>query len=517
MNRQIQSTIAVLEAEVRRRMAEKATTDFYTFFRYFAWPVLQPATPYVDNWHVHAICEHLQAVTRGDLKRLLINMPYRLLKSTLVSQAWPAWEWIEHPHLAYLTSSYAKDLSTRDAVDTRRIIESEAYQEAWGDRFQMTSDQNVKTRYENSRRGSRVVTATDAAGTGFGGNRIIVDDPISAKDADSAVERAKAIEWWKGTASTRFNNPETDAAVVVQQRLHEEDLSGWLLANQPNVWEHLILPMRYEPTRPFYQGGRVLEKSPKETPTKLGFVDPRTEPGELLCPARLSEATVKEMEATLGSYHTASQLQQRPVTRGGTIFKRGDWQWYTVLPELDEIILSVDCSFKDADTSDYVAIQAWGRKGARKYLLRRIRERMGFAATITAIRGMDALYPNRVAVLIEDKANGSAIIEMLSSSIAGIIAVNPEGGKVSRAYAVQPEHEAGNLYLPEVTLDATIEQFVGETASFPNVSHDDETDAFTQAITWLKTRERSMGLINLYGDLLAEETAKKEALAHGQQ
>lgn len=511
----LSNTIAALQAELRRRVAVQAETDFFTFFKFFAWPVLEPVTVYHDNWHVHAICEHLQAVTDGDVRRLLINMPFRMLKSTLVTQAWPAWEWIRFPHLQYLTSSYAKDLSTRDAVNTRRIIESPGYQEQWSSRFRMTSDQNVKTRYENSSRGSRVVTATDAAGTGFGGNRILVDDPLSAREADSAIERAKGVEWWKGTASTRFNNPENDAAVVVQQRLHEEDLSGYLLTSQPGVWEHLVLPMRYEPTRPVYVGGTIREVPTKDIKTSIGFVDPRTQEGELLCASRVGEATIREMESILGSYHTAAQMQQRPSTRGGTIFLRGNWKWYTDLPTLDEIILSVDCSFKDADTSDYVALQAWGRRGADKYLLKRVRERLGYGATVQAVRTMKALYPTANAVLIEDKANGSAVIETLRSEISGIIAINPEGGKVSRAYACQGQHEAGNFHLPDPSIDATIEQFVGETASFPNVSHDDETDAFTQAVIYLKTRERDLGLLNYYSELYADQKAAREEAVHG--
>lgn len=210
--------------------AVQAERSLWRFLRDYAWPVLQPGTPFVDNWHVHAICEHLEALSRGEIKRLVINLPFRMLKSTIISQAFPAWEWLEKPHLQYLTASYAKDVATRDAVDSRRIIESPAYQAAWGDRFRMTTDQNVKTRYENNRKGSRVVTATDAAGTGFGGNRIVIDDPVSALEADSEVARAQSIEWWKGTASTRLNNPKEDAIIVVHQRLHVEDLTGYILS-----------------------------------------------------------------------------------------------------------------------------------------------------------------------------------------------------------------------------------------------------------------------------------------------
>lgn len=476
-------------AEIERRLegvrVVQAERSLWRFLRDYAWPVLQPGTEFADNWHIHTICEHLEAVARGEIKRLLINLPFRMLKSTIVSQAFPAWEWIHSPHLQYLTASYAKDVATRDAVDSRRIIESDAYQRAWGSKFKMTSDQNVKTRYENDRRGSRVVTATDAAGTGFGGNRVIVDDPVSALEADNEKARAQSVEWWKGTASTRLNNPKEDAIVVVHQRLNRDDLTGYILDHEKG-WEHLVLPMRYDPT---------LRKT-----TSLGFQDPRKTKGALLSLGRLDEATVSEMEGRLGVYHTNAQLQQNPDNRGGSIFLRKNWRFYRALPELKEFVISVDCSFKDTKSSDYVAIQTWGIAGANKYLVRRVREQMGFAATATAVRAARALVPRTLAILVEDKANGSAVIETLKSELAGILPIDPDGGKVARAYAIQPEHEAGNLWLPDPELDPDIETYLAELSSFPNVKNDDETDATTQVINWLRKRSARNGILGYYRD-----------------
>ncbi len=496
----------------RAAMADKAVDDFYTFFRYFAWPVLEPATKFVDNWHIHALCEHLQAVTNDEISRLIINIPFRQLKSRIVSQSWHAWEWLRKPHLQYLTGSYAINLATRDAVDARRVIESDAYQACWGDRFRMTTDQNVKTRYENSKRGMRTITSTESGATGFGGNRIIVDDPISAADADNEIARKRSIEWWKGTVATRFNNPGEDAAVIVQQRLHENDLSGYLLQTQPEVWEHLAFPMRYEETRPVFMGGKVQEVATKDIKTCIGYTDPRTVLGELLNPARLPEATVKQMELDLGEYHVGAQLQQRPTSRGGVIFKRADWQFYVELPAiLDETIISVDCTFKDTKTSDYVAIQAWGRVGARYYLLKRLREKMGFGATVTAIRTYKALFPKATAVLVEDKANGSAVIETLKGDIPGIIAIEPEGGKVARAFAIQPTHESGNLYIPDPSIDPDIETYLAELSSFPTAPNDDEADATTQAVNWYKNRTSSTGILDFYQQQLDAQNQQRAA------
>lgn len=476
--------------------AELARRNLHDFLQYIAWPVLMPATPFVDNWHIHAICNHLEAVKSGQIKKLLINMPFRALKSTIVSQAFPAWEWIHSPSVQYLTASYAKDVAIRDAVNSRRIIESERYQRHYGGIFKMSGDQNVKSRYDNDKAGHRTVTSTDGAGTGFGGNRRIIDDPISSKEADSIAAVAASIEWWKGTMATRANDPVNDAVIVVHQRVNERDLTGYILAEEKG-WEHLVLPMRYEPE---------YRKS-----TSIGFSDPRTVQGELLHPSRLPEQTVQEMEKTLGVYHSNAQLQQRPDSRGGNIFNRNHWNFYKTLPDIEETIISVDCTFKDVQTSDYVAIQAWGRKGANKYLLYRVRERMGFAATVQAVRATKAKFPKSIAVLIEDKANGSAVIETLTKEISGIIAINPEGGKVARAYAVQPEQEAGNLYLPDPSIDPNIETFLAEASSFPTPTiHDDEVDAMTQAINWIRNRSSS-GADSLFTFMQKQYEAKLAA------
>jgi predicted phage terminase large subunit-like protein len=459
--------------------AELAKRSLHDFVRLFAWPALTPATPFHDNWHIGAICDHLEAVARGQILQLIISMPFRTLKSTIVSQAFPAWDWIANPSRQFLTASYATDVATRDAVDARRIIESPRYRRAFGKLFMLTTDQNVKTRYENDKRGRRIVTSTDSAGTGFGGDIRIVDDPVSAKKADSVLALNASIEWWRGTMATRANDAAVGAAVIVHQRLNARDLTGYLIAEQKD-WDHLVLPMRYDP---------ALRKT-----TSLGFQDPRSAAGELLHPSRLPEPVVAKLEASIGKYHTNAQLQQNPEPRSGIIFERSCWKFYKALPEIDEVAISVDCTFKDLESSDYVAIQAWGSKGANRYLLRRTKARLNFSATVTAVRAMHALYPDAIAVLIEDKANGSAVIDTISGEIPGVLAIQPDGGKVARAYAMQPEQEAGNLWLPDPSIDPDIETFLSEASSFPGSPNDDEVDATSQYVNWQRKRSKTGGL-----------------------
>jgi len=483
-----------LRQQMYAAKAEQARRSFHRFFVEFAWPALMPAVEFKDNWHIHAICEHLEALKRGEIKKLVVNMPFRQLKSTIISQAFMAWDWIDDPQMQYLTASYAKDLSTRDAVASRRIIESDAYQRAFGDRFKMTTDQNVKTRYENNKGGGRVSTSTDSAAVGFGGNRRIVDDPADPRQADSAAHVQASVEWWKGAFSTRANDPANDVIVLVQQRLNENDTTNHVLKNESG-WVHLMLPMRYE------------AKYTKTT--VLGFKDPRTKEGELMFPSRLPEADVADLEKTLGPYHVNAQLQQRPEPRGGLIFDRNHWKYWTVQTDYDEVVISVDCSFKNLQTSDRVAIHVWGCRGASNYLLHRVWERLSFTKTCETLLGVVALFPDAVAKLVEDKANGSAVIDSLQSHVGGIIEVNPQGGKAGRAYAMQPDHVAGNFYLPHPSIDPKIEVFISTAASFTGADggEDDEIDAMTQFATWRRSRLNTRGL----HDWMREQAAQAEA------
>lgn len=467
--------------EIAKRVSEKS---LLAFLKDFAWPVLQPGNPFSGNWHVDAICQHLEAINSGEIKKLVISMPFRCLKSTIVSQTFPAWSWISKPHIQFLTASYARDLAIRDAVESRRIVESPEYQAAWGDRFKIVSDQNVKSRYQNNFGGQRFITSTDSAATGFGGNVRIIDDPLSAKDSDSELARTTCVEWWKSTIATRGNNPATDAVIVVHQRTHVNDLTGYLLAEETG-WEHLILPMRYE---------KILTKT-----TSLGFVDPRKEDGELLHPARLPEKTVSDLEKSLGVYHTESQLQQSPSQRGGTIFERKFWNFYETLPAgLSSPYISVDCAFKDLETSDYVAIQVWAKSGSSRYLLHRVKAKLSFSKTVLALESVIALYPNYQAILVESAANGFAVIDTITKKYRSVIGIKPDGGKTARAYACSPELEAGNLFLPHPTIHPDIEVFLNEVTTFPGSKNDDEVDAMSQALNYIRAHESGIGIFEYY-------------------
>jgi len=448
-----------------------------------AWHIVEPGRDYQHNWHIDAISDHLSAVTLGDLKNLLINIPPRHAKSLTVCVFWPCWEWAEiNPASRWLFSSYAQSLSKRDSLKCRRIIQSRWYQQRYGHCFKLTGDQNEKLRFENDRTGHRIATSVGGAGTGEGGDRIVVDDPHKVNEAESEAVRESTLEWWDEEMSTRGNDPKTAAKVIVMQRVHDKDLSGHVL--EQGGYTHLCLPAEFEPNR--------------RSVTPL-WSDPRTAPGELLWGDRVGQGELTEFKTRLGSYGYAGQFQQRPSPATGGLFKRDWWKFYKVPPaNFDRVIQSWDCTFKDAKTSDFVVGQVWGKAGSEYYLLDQVRDRMDINATLTAIRSLSAKWPQAKAKLVEDKANGSAVIDLLKREISGLIPINPQGGKVVRATAIAPYIEAGNVYLPDPSIAPWAHDLVEEFSAFPNGANDDQVDSASQSIAWLEENKpfaiRSSGI-----------------------
>ena len=466
-------------------------------FIQMAWHTIEPHQPYLHNWHISAVCEHLEAVSRRQIKRLIINIPPRSMKSIAVSVMWPAWTWTQRPSERFLYASYSADLSRKHSLDRRTVIRSDWYQRLWGDRFQLSSDQNEKNEFTNSARGVMLATSCGGQATGKGGGILVADDLLNPQQAASEAERLQANSFFDQSLYNRLDNPNEDAIVIVMQRLHEDDVAGHVVGN--GNWDQLVIPMEYD-------GRRMV--------TSLGWSDPRTQLGELMWPERFSQETVEGYKRTLGAYGYSGQYQQRPSPAEGGLLKRHWWRYWQpanmdlppvkvkfpdgqtheiqakVLPTLiDEKIQSWDCAFKDLETSDYVAGGLWGRAGADKFFLERDCRQMDFPETLRAITSMSAKHPEALAKYVEDKANGPAVIQTLRHSVPGLIAVNPEGGKISRAAAVSPQIESGNVYLPHPAIAPWVEKFIEDCAAFPNAAHDDDVDQMTQALRKLGSGE----------------------------
>lgn len=464
------------ELEEKRRKAQSSLKEFVTQ----AWPVLEPVTPLVWNWHLDLLCEYLVQARQRDITRLIINVPPRTMKSTLVTVCWPVWWWVTEPATRFMMVSYADELAVDHSVFRRNLIQSEWFQERWNDKFKLAKDQNLKTQYENSQRGRMMATSIFGSATGKGGDVLIVDDPQNPKKAFSDVEREIVNKNFDATFRTRLNDPSKGVIVIVMQRLHERDLTGHLLAKEPRAWKQVSLPAIAEQRQvvrfPF--GRKRVRK-----------------PGDLLWKERLPQPVLDQLKVAMGSWAFAGQYQQSPAPlEGGTV--KYDWlKFYRELPaRFDHVLQSWDCSFKESKDSDYVVGQVWGRaatqsaagRSAQYYLLDQVRGRMDFVGTKNAIRAMSAKYPQAVTKLVEDKANGPAVISALKAEVDGLIAVNPEGGKESRMNSVSALFEAGNVFLPEAARAPWIHDYMHELCTFPKAAHDDQVDATSQALVRLR-------------------------------
>ena len=501
--------------------------SLYLFLR-SAWRYLD-SSPWKDGWPIEAVAEHLQAVVDGDIKRLIINIPPRMGKSSITSVALPAWTWAQRdmsptsgPGVQFLHASYANQLSLRDSVKCRRLIESSWYQERWGDRFSLNSDQNTKSRFSNDKGGERLITSIGAAVTGEGGSIIVVDDPNAANEAFSEATIQTTIDWWDGTMSTRLNDPKTGAYIIIQQRLAEDDLTGHILSKDVGEWTHLCFPMRYEPERAFVTG--------------IGWKDPRAVPGELLWPDRFGEQETTLLEKQLGPYAAAGQLQQRPEPAGGGVIKRDWWQLWPdqVFPPMDYIVASLDTAYTTKTMNDMSAITIWGvftsetvaqatrvmdANGRPMYVDRSYSESAPKVMLMHAWQARLELHElvEKVAttcrslkvdkLLIENKAAGISVAQeirrLYNNENFSVQLQDPKSqDKLSRLYSVQHLFAEGIIYAPDRTWADMVITQVGQ---FPKGKHDDLVDTVSQALRHL----RELGLLVRAPERIAELESMK--------
>lgn len=460
----------ILLKEIEYLQCEESLAEYVKH----SWKYFDPF-PFSDNWHIDAIADHVQACLVGDIKDLVVSVPPRLGKSSIISVAAPTWAWgpAKMPHLKFLTFSYGSSGSTRDAVKSRRLIGSAWYQEAWGDRFSLLSDVNQKTRYENTEFGYRIASSVGGIGTGEGYDVMFVDDPLKAGDSASTAELENVIEWWEGTLSTRANDPRTARRIVIMQRLAQNDLTGHILERNPD-FVHLKLPMEYVQTSWI-------------SPVK-GWFDPRSFAGELIDYNRFDNVAVEKLKK-MGAYKYSAQYQQEPAPREGGIIKNSYFRYYhAYYQEYDIIIQSWDMAIRDTAAADYSVGQVWGKKGGNIYLLDQVREKMGIVEQIRHIVRLKDKFPTTRAILIEAAATGVPVMEMLKNKISGIIAIPPKEygkGKEERLNACIPEFESGNVFFPHPTIAPWVNTIVEELLLFPKANHDDTVDACAQALNWL--------------------------------
>lgn len=473
LQEELKSEELLLEELLHEEQYALSEKDLYSFVLN-AFEHIEPGKYLKDNWYIGAICEFLTAIYNRELRYLIVNIPPRHLKTICCSVLFNCWVWLQDPSHKFLTASYGMALSLDAALKTRRLVQGEWYTKRWGERFHLLEDQNTKSLFENNQGGFRFSTSIGSTVTGKGADIRILDDPHKAKEAFSKIKREAVIDWYETEWASRRNDPATLCEVLVMQRLHEEDLAGYLI----NKGTHTVLrlPMEYEP--------QLFISNP------LGWIDPRTKVGELLSPDRFSDAEIESLkrEATVW----AGQYQQVPAPKEGSIVKRKDIEFYTLnsIPSTFDIVLaSWDLSFGGDSESAYVVGTVWGKCGAKKYLLDVVRKQMDFPQQIRAIQELNAKYPDIRVTLIEDKANGRAAIDTLSAYVPGVIPINPRefgGDKESRLQACTPDFEAHNVFFPVAsTVTWDIQYCINELTTFPRSKYADFVDSTTQALNYL--------------------------------
>lgn len=413
----------------------------------------------------------LSAVARGEIQRLIWSMPPQEGKSERVSRRWPTWMLKNNPELRIAIASYELGVARRWGRAIRNDI---AEHPELG--LKVRSDTSAAHEWQlEGHRGGVYSVGIGGALTGRPVDLLIVDDPIKGRaEADSEVYREACWDWWTNVARTRL--APGAPVVLILTRWHQDDLAGRLI--KTGDWDVVNVPAEAE-------GHDPLERAP----------------GQYLQSARgRTAADWASIRKDVGERVWTALYQGRPSPAEGSMLKRGWWKHYrrpmaTERPdgsmwtlEMDEVVQSWDMTFKDTQGTDYVVGQVWGRRGPDAYLLDQVRDRMNFPTTCRAVEALTAKWPQATAKLIEDKANGSAVIAQLSSLIGGMIPVNPQGSKQARVAAVSPYVESGNVYLPSPDMAPWIGGFIEEAAGFPNATHDDQVDGTSQALHRLLIR-----------------------------
>ncbi len=521
-------------AEKARRQAKREQSQYgwydsdgirqgglIAFVRYF-WSVLEPETKFVDGWPLWAMCAHLEKVTEGKITRLLMNVSPGSMKSLLTDVFWPAWEWgpMGRSHYRYIAFSYSSSLTERDNDRFRSVIASEPYQRLYGPMKTKVEYRDPKAgvglknkttiKVMNTNTGWKFASSVGGVGTGERGDRIVIDDPHNVIEAESERVREETVRWFRESISSRFNNLDTGAMIIVMQRVHEADVSGVVLGSDFDYC-HLMIPWEYDADRQTDHKGQPIA-------TAIGWTDPRTEDGETAWPERFSDAAIARTRAEIGPFGWASQYQQAPMPRGGGLFKREWWQlWESPdgkFPTFDLVIASLDGAFTEDEENDPSGFTVWGiftnKEGKRRIMLvhawrkhlqfsaPRIERKDGESAAAYRQRTMsewgliewveDTCLRFKVdKLLIEGKASGISAAQEIRNRYGlqdfGIQICPVKGDKVARALAVQPTFSQGMVYAPDRDW---AEMVIEEMEVFPKGRHDDCTDSATQALKYLR-------------------------------
>ena len=459
-----------------RRDLEVALRYDLASFIQRSFQTIVPAAEYQDNWHIDAVAWHLRQCFDGEIKRLIITLPPRNLKSICASVAFPAWVLGRDPSRRIICASYANDLTAKHARDCRTVMESDWYRSLFP-QTRLNPKKSAELEFETTRQGYRYGTSLGGALTGRGGNFVIIDDPIKPADAMSEVKREAVKSWFDGTLYSRLDSKKDDVIIILMQRVHVDDLVGHVLEKDAG-WVHLDLP--------------AIADAPQDVPIGPGIVY-RRQVGDVLHPEREPKEILDRIKADMGSAVFSAQYQQRPVQVEGNLVK---WRWFQIYagsPAHDNdgrVIQSWDTASKAGELNDYSVCTTWLMKGDDYYLIDVLRERLEYPWLKKRVIEM-ACRHDAHSVLIEDKGSGTQLIQDLRFEKAGVrpIGITPEADKVTRLSNQSAHIEAGQVFLPESApwLDA----FKDEIMAFPNGRHDDQVDSLSQFLGWAERNKRN--------------------------
>ena len=459
--------------DLKRLLDTKLRLDLGTFI-HRSFQTVAPAQNYQRNWHIDAMAWHLQQCFTGEIKRLLITLPPRYLKSICASVAFPAWVLGRDPSKRIICASYSADLASKHARDCRGVMAADWYRSIFP-QTRISRGQDAEMNFVTTGHGYRYSTSVGGTLTGRGGNILIIDDPLKSDDAFSEAKRSAANDWFDGTLYSRLDDKREGVIIVVMQRLHLEDLAGHLL--ERGSWVHLDLP--------------AIAETDEEIPIGPNKIHLRRA-GELLHAECEPMRELDGLKNALGSFRFSAHYQQRPVPLEGEIIK---WHWfrnYDSYPPLqagDEIIQSWDTAYKAEELSDYSVCSTWLVQGNLYYLIDVLREKLVYPDLKKKVIA-HALGYHANAIIVENKGSGMALIDDLRrGGAAGIpmpIAFDPESDKLTRMATRAVNIEAGQVLLPRSA--AWLDDFRTELLQFPKGRHDDQVDSLSQFLSWIEKR-----------------------------
>jgi predicted phage terminase large subunit-like protein len=454
-----------------------------TLFIERSFSELNPQTQYLHNWHVDVVADALEQCRTGKLKRLVINLPPRSLKSQMASIAFPAYLFGHKPSSQIICASYAQDLADKLAGDCRSLMTSQWYQGLFPS-TRLATRRPMLSDYSTTEMGFRLSTSVGGVLTGRGADFIIIDDPIKPVDALSETQRKSVNDWYDHSLITRLNDKKSGCVILIMQRLHENDLVGHVL--QKEHWKIIKFPAIAEENTSYtirtLYGEKTFSRNVGDA------LHAEREPLELL-------AQIREIQ---GEYHFAAQYQQAPSPLGGGMIKTDWFKIYTPeeLPKaFDLVFQSWDTANKSSELNDYSVCTSWGVRKDHLYLLHVFRKRLDYPDLRRAVKQQALVYKAQ-NILIEDRASGTQLLQDLKNDgVHGATAYTTSMDKIMRAHSVSSTIENGFVLIP--TQADWIPEYLHEIASFPKGKYDDQVDSTSQALDWSKHGMACLGVVEL--------------------